>query len=139
MDVKETKQTGDVNATASEKSQKEGEQSSVMLKVATFIVDRRNLFFLLFGIALIFCAVSSGWVKVEDQLSAFLPKTSETSIGLDLMEEEFITYGSASIMVTNITCEEADAIAERLRERKDVYMLSFDDSSEHYNDFSALY
>ncbi len=42
-------------------------------------------------------------------------------------------------MVTNITCEEADAIAERLRERKDVYMLSFDDSSEHYNDFSALY
>nr|MCR4588913.1 MMPL family transporter [Lachnospiraceae bacterium] len=47
--------------------------------------------------------------------------------------------GSASIMVTNITCEEADAIAERLRERKDVYMLSFDDSSEHYNDFSALY
>ncbi len=113
--------------------------NSVMLKIATFIVDRRNLFFLLFGIALIFCAISSGWVKVEDQLSAFLPSTSETSRGLALMEDEFITYGSASVMVTNITYEEARKIADRLEERNDIYMLSFDDSASHYNDFSALY
>ena len=46
-------------------------------------VDRRNLFFLLFGIALIFSVVSMNWVAVENALSAYLPETTETSQGLD--------------------------------------------------------
>ena len=41
-----------------EKQKKGGEDGGLMMKVATFIVDRRNLFFLLFGIALIFSVVS---------------------------------------------------------------------------------
>ena len=36
------------------KKMKEKEDESFMIKVATFIVDRRNLFFLIFGIAIIF-------------------------------------------------------------------------------------
>ena len=38
-----------------EKLNKNGEDGNFMLKVATFIVDRRNLFFLLFGIACVVC------------------------------------------------------------------------------------
>jgi len=34
-------------------------ENNVMLKVATFIVDRRNLFFLLFGIAIVFSLIAS--------------------------------------------------------------------------------
>ena len=34
------------------------EKPSVMMKVATFIVDRRNLFFLLFAIAIVFCLIA---------------------------------------------------------------------------------
>ena len=49
-----------------------GENENFMIKVATFIVDRRNLFFLLFGIAIIFSLVSMNWVKVENALSAYL-------------------------------------------------------------------
>ena len=49
-----------------------------MLKVATFIVDRRNLFFLLIGIALIFSAIASRWVKVENDLAAYLPDSALT-------------------------------------------------------------
>lgn len=51
-----------------EQSKKSGEDGGFMIKVATFIVDRRNLFFLLFGIALIFSVVSMNWTTVENAL-----------------------------------------------------------------------
>lgn len=115
------------------------EDGSFMIKVATFIVDRRNLFFLLFGIAIIFSLVSMNWVSVENSMSAYLPDTTETSQGLDLMEEQFITYGTAKIMVTNIPYDEAENIADMLENLDTVIMLTFDNSEEHYNNFSALY
>ncbi len=121
-----------------EEKKKDG-GNSAMLKIATFIVDRRNLFFLLIGIALVFCGIAQRWVKVENDLAAYLPKTAETSIGLDLMGEQFITYGSAKVMVANITYDEAVEICDTIKERGDVTMVSFGDDPEHYNDFSALY
>lgn len=114
------------------------EESSLMIKVATFVVDRRNLFFLLFGIALIFCAIASGMVKVENSLPAYLPDSFETSLGLDLMEKEYTTFGSAKIMVSNIVYDDAKELADTIEEREDVSMVSFDDTSDHYNNFSAL-
>ena len=115
------------------------ENTSFMVKVATFIVDRRNLFFLIFAISAIFSLISSGWVSVEDSLPAYLPETTETRQGLDLMEDEFITYGTAKVMATNIDYDTADTIAAQIRVRPDVAMLEFDDSDKHYNNFSALY
>ena len=44
-----------------------------MEKIATFIVDKRNLFFLLYALALIFSVVASGWVKVENDITTYLP------------------------------------------------------------------
>ncbi len=122
-----------------EKLKKNGEDGDFMLKAATFIVDRRNLFFLLFGIAIIFSLVSMNWVKVENELSAYLPDTTETSQGLDLMEEQFITYGTAKVMVTNIPYEEAYTLYEKIEALDSVIMLDFENTTEYYNNFSALY
>ncbi len=127
------------NKEEKQNNEKKDDGNSVMLKVATFIVDRRNLFFLLIGIALIFSAISSKWVKVENDLAAYLPDTSETSRGLDLMNEEFVTYGSAKLMVSNITYDQASQICDDIKQRDDVTMVSFGDTSDHFNDFSALY
>lgn len=122
-----------------ENAENVGEDGGFMLKVATFIVDRRNLFFLLFGIAIIFSLVSMNWVKVENALSAYLPDTTETSQGLDLMEEQFITYGTAKVMVTNIPYDEAYALYEQIEALDSVIMLDFENTEEYYNNFSALY
>ncbi len=113
--------------------------NNVMVKVATFIVDRRNLFFLLFGIAIIFSVIAARWVKVENDLAAYLPDDAETSIALERMQKEFITYGTAKIMVSNITYDKAKQIADEIESRDDVSLFSFDSSAEHYNNFSALY
>ena len=120
--------------------EKSGEKNDgFMTKVATFIVDRRNLFFLLFGIAIVFSLLSMNWVNVENSMSAYLPDTTETRQGLNRMEEQFLTYGTAKVMVTNIPYSEAEKIADRIEALDTVAMLTFDRTGEHYNNFSALY
>ena len=110
-----------------------------MLKIAAFIVDKRNLFFLIFAILVIFSLVSKNWVSVENALSAYLPETSETSKALNLMEDEFTTFGTTKVMVSNITYNEAETIVDQLENEDYVGMVQFDNTTDHYNDFSALF
>ena len=119
----------------------ENEQSSAgfMLKICGFIVDKRNLFFLLFGILLIFSAVSRNWVKVENSMSFYLPQQTETKQGLDLMEEQFMTYGTCSCMVANVSYEQGEKIKEKLENIEGVFSVDYDDSTEHYSNGSALF
>lgn len=112
---------------------------SFMIKLASFIVDKRNLFFLIFALAIIFSLISKHWVSVENSLAAYLPGTSETSIGLDRMDDNFVTYGSAKVMVANISYGDAQELADHISELPYVVMVLFDDSTDHYNDFSALF
>ena len=78
--------------------QTEAKQNNFMVKLASFIVDKRNLFFLITVIALIFSGFSRNWVQVENELTAFLPDDAETKLALDVMEEQFTTYGTARVM-----------------------------------------
>ena len=119
--------------------QKPEKQNSFMLKLATFIVDKRSLIFLIVIIGIIFSAVAVNWVNVENDLTAYLPADSSTKIGLDVMEREFITYGTASFMVGNISYEEAEALFEEIKQVEGVQMVDFDNTTEHYNQASALF
>ena len=119
--------------------QKREKQSSFMMKLATFIVDKRSLIFLLLAIAIVFSIVARSWVSVEDDLTAYLPADSATKIGLDVMEQEFITYGTANIMVGNISYEEAESLYEELKNTEGVQMVDFNNTTEHYNQASALF
>ena len=116
-------------------------QIDFMHKLARQIVERRNLVFLFVILAAIFTVFSVRWVKVETDMTTYLPKTSETRMGLDIMDEQFTTYGSADVMVANITPTEADELSDRLTELKGVQMLDYDDTTDHYNkdSVSALY
>lgn len=118
-------------------TKKNGNQA--MLKICGFIVDKRNLFFLLFGILIIFSAISQGWVEVENSMSYYLPGTTETRQGLDLMEEEFITYGTCNVMLANVSYEQAEHVCERLELSEGVFSVDFDDTEEHYTNGSAYY
>lgn len=119
--------------------QKPDSGSGFMVKLATFIVDKRNLFFLITIIALVFSAFSRNWVEVENDLAAFLPDNSETRQGLDVMEGQFTTYGSAQVMAANISLDEAHTLHEVLSDLEGVQSVTFDDTEKHYNNVSALY
>ena len=53
-------------------------RSGFMTKLAAFIVDKRNLVFLLIGICMVFSLFSRNWVAVENDLTAYLPADSAT-------------------------------------------------------------
>ena len=113
--------------------------NQAMIKICGFIVDKRNLFFLLFGILIIFSAIARNWVHVENSMSYYLPGTTETRQGLDLMEEEFITYGTCNVMVANVSYEQAENILDMLENSDGVFSVDFDDTEDHYANGSAYY
>ncbi|MDO4989581.1 MAG: MMPL family transporter [Eubacteriales bacterium] len=119
--------------------QQNAAKPNVMIRIATFIVDKRSLIFLLVGIAIVFSLFSKNWVSVENDLTAYLPAGSATKEGLDLMEQQFITYGSAKIMVANVSYEEAEALFDKIKAVEGVQSVDFDRTTEHYSKASALF
>ena len=114
-------------------------KGSGMEKIATFIVDKRNLFFLLYAFALIFSIVANGWVKVENDITTYLPEDTETRQGLTVMNDNFVTYGTARVMVSNVTYETAENICSDLESIDGVTSVDFDDTTDHYKSASALF
>ena len=108
-------------------------------RLAAFIVDKRNMMFLLYIFAFIFCIFSMGWVDVENDVTVYLPEDTETRQGLVAMNENFAAPASAQVMVSNISLETAQAIADRLAEIEGLTMVTFDSTQDHYRDASALF
>ena len=100
-------------------------------KVAALIVDKRKAFYLFYIIAGIFCAVATGWVQVNNDITSYLPDSSETRTGLTIMNDQFVTYGTGSIMLDNITLESAQKVAEDLEkiDGETSVMLTLPDNS----------
>lgn len=120
-------------------AEKPSQNTNFMQKIAAFIVDKRSLFFLITIIGLVFSVFSQNWIQVENTLSEFLPDDSESRQGLDVMEEQFTTYGSAQIMVANITLSEAQELSDQIADVEGVQSVACDKTEEHYNNASALY
>ena len=118
---------------------KDREKTGFMVKVATFIVDRRNVIIAFFLAAAAFCAFSRNWVQVNDSLIDYLPETTETRQGVELMDREFVTYSTANVMVQNISFEQALELSEKLEEIDGVKSVKFDETSDHYASASALF
>ncbi len=135
-------------------------KSSPLMKICSFIVDKRNLFFLIYIILIIFSIFSSNWVSVENDLSEYLSDDTETRQTMDMMEKEYTTFGSAKVMISNISLSEAFEVYEKIKESPGVSETSFlpdylkpgstevpdedeeltlEEIRDHYNDSSALY
>ena len=78
-------------------------------------------------------------VQVENDISAYLPAETETKRGLDLMESQFVTSDTFSLMISNISYDRAEAMTDRIERVDGVKEVAFDDSANHYNNSSALY
>lgn len=114
------------------------EKGSFMEKVAQFIVDKRNLFFLLYIAAMIFCMFSMNWKNVETDVTVYLNEESETRQGLATMNEHFAMFSSARVMVSNVTYGEAAVLSQKIAEVEGVTMVTFSNTEECYKDANAL-
>ncbi|MCD8222799.1 MAG: MMPL family transporter [Clostridiales bacterium] len=129
-----------------------GFRDTLMTRIASFIVNKRNAFVVLFILACIYSILSVSKVEVISELTDYLPDTTETRQGLDIMEEEFQTFGTAKVLVTNITYEKALEETEALADIWGISSVDFYDWEEeddiddkekeigdYYKDASALY
>lgn len=122
---------------------------SFMMKLATFIVNKRKAFIALFALACIYSVISIPKVRVINDLTEYLSENTETRQGLDIMNEEFTTFGTAKVLVSNITYKKALDLAGELEEIPGVSAVSFydegdsrydkDNRADYYKDASALY
>lgn len=119
--------------------QREKNSETFMTKLARFIVDKRKAFYLIFIAAFLFSAASVNKVQVNNDITTYLPSDTETRRGLTIMDQEFVTLGSANIMVSNITYETAEALSEEIAAVPGVSGVEFDDTEEHYHDAAALF
>ncbi|MDY3971116.1 MAG: MMPL family transporter [Clostridia bacterium] len=120
-------------------SDSEEKNSGIMMKIAAFIVDKRRAFYLIFAAVLVLCLISIPKVKVNNDISSYLPNDTETRRGLTLMDEEFITYDTETIMVTTVTKETAEELKEKMEKVDGVKQVEFEDDEDHYKQSAALF
>ncbi|MDD3368317.1 MAG: MMPL family transporter [Lachnospiraceae bacterium] len=132
-----------------EEKNKKMDANAIMEKIASIIVNKRKAFLVFFGLAFIYCLLSISRVSVNDDLTDYLPDTTETRMGLDIMDAQFTTFGTAKIMINNIDYDTALSISKTLQEINGVSDVTFydpededyseEDIPDSYNNFAAVY
>ena len=113
-------------------------EGNFWLTLASFIVDKRKAILLLFLFAAIYCAYGSTLTKVNQDITKYLPEESETRKGLVTMEEEFTTFGMASVMIANVTYDKGTQIADMLTNIKGVSSVMLENNRDSYSGSNVL-
>lgn len=114
------------------------EKATFSQRLAAFIVDKRSVFFIIYLFVLAFCMISMNWTVVENDVTVYLNEDSETRLGVEAMNANFVSFGTARVMVKNVTTETAQALADQIATVDGITMVTFDKSEAHYKDASAL-
>ena len=112
---------------------------STMQKIAAFIVQKRKAILMIYIAVLIFCIFAMGWVKVENDVTKYLPEDTETRQSIDIMNANFAPAATARVMVSNVTYEMAEELNAAIAEVDGVEMSTFDNTIDHYKDAAALF
>ena len=121
------------------KEQEKKKKGNLWLTVATFIVNKRKAIEILFVLAIIYSVLCINKVQVNQDITSYLPADSETRQGLSIMDEQFMTYGSAKVMLANVTFNQADSLVDSLENVDGVKEVAFDDSFDHFKGTNALF
>ncbi len=108
-------------------------------KFANIIVKGRFVFLSIFFVLLVASAILLNFVNVNYDLTEYLPNNSNTKQSIEIMQEEFGATGTASIMITNTTKNEAQNIANLIAQKESVatcvvsrYQLKQDSTTQGY-------
>lgn len=111
-----------------------------MKKVTDFIVEKRYIVFSLVLLITLGCVFLIDDIKINRDISKYLPSNSEVRIGKDIMEEEFssVETSTLNIMFKGLKKEEKEKIYEELSDYSDVE-VSYDDSKDYNKGKYTLY
>ncbi len=112
-----------------------------MRKITDFIVKSRFVFLSLFIILALFSLYLEKNVNINDDIMKYLPKTSETKKGKDIMEKEFkeINTSTLECMFKDLSNKEKENTLKSLENIPGVSSVSYDNTKEYNIDNYTLY
>ena len=111
----------------------------MMRKITDFIINKRYFVLSLFIVLTIISGALSTKVKINHDISKYLPDTSETRIGMDIMEKEFSETSTLNLMFENLSSEEKDKIKDELSHIDGVQSVSYDHTDKYNKQNYTLY
>ena len=120
--------------------------------IAKTIVRKRHFFEMIFIVLIFLSVINAPLVKVNYDLTEYLPATAESKVAIDLMEKEFGYPGTARIMIKDVSIYEAYMYKQRIENidgvdmvtwmTEDVYMtedfIDLDAEKDYYRDRCAV-
>ena len=105
-----------------------------MRKFTDFIVNKRHMILILFIVLSIISVILSKKVNINYDIAEYLPSTSETRIGMDIMEREFkeIKSSSLNLMFENLQEDKKAEIYDDLTQIEGIDSVDYD-NTEKYN------
>ena len=104
-----------------------------MKKITNFIVEKRNIILIIFLILSGISLFMSQKVNINYDIAKYLPSTSETRIGMNIMESEFDEEKSSSLnlMFKDLKETEKEEILDNLENIKGVSEVDYDETEEY--------
>lgn len=112
-----------------------------MRKITDYIVEKRNIFLIIFVILSCSCLYFSSKVNINDDIMKYLPKDSETKIGYDIMNEEFSKEDTSvlNVMFKDLSDEEKIDTLKKLEEIDGVDSVDYQDNNNYNKKNYTLY
>ena len=112
-----------------------------MKKFTDFIVEHKNIILIIFVFLTGISLYGSTKVNINSDITKYLPKTSETRIGKDIMDSSFKEQKSSelNVMFKGLTSSEKEETLEKLEKITGVSKVLHDDSEEYNNGEYTLY
>lgn len=112
-----------------------------MKKITDFIVNKRYFILIAFIILSGFSLYLGTKVNINHDIAEYLPDTSETRIGMDIMEANFdeIKSSSLNVMFKDLSSEDKKEIKEKLESINGVDSVDYDDTDEYNHDDFTLF
>jgi len=100
-------------------------ENSLLKKMGEFITKFRYIILVLFLILFSFCLYNFNNVKVNNDITTYLPDNTETKYAIDLMNKEYGTFTSINLMVENVDSAYSREIYEKLDTIKEIKNVSY--------------
>ncbi len=112
-----------------------------MKKITDFIVKGRYVFLTLFILLACFSLYLSTKVNINEDIMKYLPKTSETKIGKDIMEKEFSEQDTSTlnVMFKGLNDKEKKETLKKLENIEGVSSVIYENTDEYNKGKYTLY
>ena len=112
-----------------------------MKRTASFLVEKRTVFLCLFLLLAAVCALLAGKVRINYDLTEYLPDGSRMKQGLRRMEQEFGKEASSQlrVMISGLSDEEKEEAHRWLSGFDHLSLVSWEPGEAYNRDDYALY